>query len=876
VVFVIAVIRNLVIRAGADFSQMRREMQKAQKDLQDFGSKMKTALGALGAALGGIAIGMGIKDAIDDAIKVEAAMQQVNRMMGSSALEFSNWAKESSAAFNMSRSEAIRYGAIFSNLVGTFATDTAKTADYTKQLLKSSAIIAAATGRDMEDVMQRIRSGMLGNTEAVEDLGVNVQVSMMESTDAFKKFANGKSWEQLDFKVKSQILMFGILEQATKKYGDEMANNTASRIGAFTTQLKNAKLSLGQAFLPIVNIILPSLTAFASALARVMSLVAQFSQALFGKSIVSSAKATDAQAGAVGGLGDAYDEAGKKAKKAANSLAGFDEINSLGSGNKDDETDDAGLGANVDLGIGGGIGEATDEVSSKVREMADKVKKAFGEMSAFIVQHKEIIIAALYGIAAAFATLAVVKSVSLLLQGIGAAISLILSPIGLLVIAIAALAGAFTYFYRNNEGFRDKVNAIWEEIKVSLSAAWDWIVTAAKATWKGLEQFWATNGDAIIATFKATWEGIKTFLTSTFNFINTISLAIWGGMQAFWQRWGEDITRIFTSIWKTISSLMVDISKFIVEKLKVLAAFWNEYWPDIAKALINAWKVIWYFLEPFVGGIIKGLQMAWETFATLLTAIWADIKQIVSGVLDVIMGIVKIFIGVFTLNWSTLWDGIKQTTKGATDAVQGVISLVFDTIGGIIVTAASFIYGVYIGMMETLRDNSKKMWEGISGVISNVWDGIKDNIKNSINAITAMINNFIDKFNGIKISIPSINIPGVGPVGGFELGMPQIPRIPMLKRGGIVDGETNMGNYIAGEAGAEMIVPLENTSFVDKVASALGTAVLTAMQMGGGNKGGNGSKDINLIIDGTSIARAIAPYLNKENSRIGGAMITTG
>ncbi|WP_173186167.1 phage tail protein [Paenibacillus alginolyticus] len=853
---------------------MKRELQKAQKDLKDFGAKAKTAVGAISAALGGIVLGLGIKDVVDDAIKVEAAMQQINRMMGSSSAEFADWAKNSAGAFNMSRSEAIRFGATFSNLISTFATDTAKTSEYTKQLLKASSVIAAATGRDMEDVMERIRSGMLGNTEAIEDLGVNVQVSMMESTDAFKKFANGKSWDQLDFKTKQQIMLFGILEQTTKKYGDTLANNTASRIGAFTTQLKNAKLSLGQAFLPIINFILPSLTAFASALARVMSLVAQFSQALFGKSIVSQAKATDAQAAAVGGLGDAYADAGKKADKAAGSVAGFDEINSLGSGSKDDTNAIAGMGANVDLGIGGGVGEATDAVTSKVQEMADKVKKAFGEMSAFIVQHKEIIIAALYGIAAAFATLAVVKSVSLLLQGIGAAISLILSPIGLLVIGIAALAGAFTYFYRNNEAFRDKVNAVWEEIKVSLSAAWDWIVAAAKATWEGLEKFWATNGGAITATFKATWEGIKTFLTSTFNFINTISLAIWSGMQAFWQKWGDDITRIFTSIWKTISSLMVDISNFIVEKLKVLAAFWNQYWPDIANALINAWKVIWFFLEPFVGGIIKGLQLAWEAFAEMLTGIWDSIKQVISGVLDVIMGLVKVFIGVFTLDWNTLWEGIKQTTSGATEAVHGVIKLVFTAIFGTLKVALEAIHGLYTGMMETLRDNSKAMWEGISNVISNVWDGIKNNIKNSINAVTGMINGFIDKFNGIKISIPAINIPGVGPVGGFELGMPQIPKIPMLARGGIVDGATNMGNYIAGEAGSEMIVPLENSGFVEKVASALGTAVLTAMQMGGGNKGGSGDTILN--IDGVSIARAIAPYLNKENNRIGGAMITTG
>jgi hypothetical protein len=76
-----------------------------------------------------------------------------------------------------------------------------------------------------------------------------------------------------------------------------------------------------------------------------------------------------------------------------------------------------------------------------------------------------------------------------------------------------------------------------------------------------------------------------------------------------------------------------------------------------------------------------------------------------------------------------------------------------------------------------------------------------------------------------------------------------------------------MGGYIAGEAGKEMIVPLENTSFTDKIASALGTAVLTAMQMG--QSGQKSSGDIVLTLDGVALARVTKPYLDRETSRIG-------
>jgi hypothetical protein len=100
--------------------------------------------------------------------------------------------------------------------------------------------------------------------------------------------------------------------------------------------------------------------------------------------------------------------------------------------------------------------------------------------------------------------------------------------------------------------------------------------------------------------------------------------------------------------------------------------------------------------------------------------------------------------------------------------------------------------------------------------------------------------------------------------------MPNIPKIPRLARGGIVDGETNMGNYVAGEAGPEMIVPLENTSFTDKIASALGTAVMTAMTISqGNNKGGNTV----INIDGREVARALQSHNANETKRLGSSMI---
>lgn len=318
------------------------------------------------------------KYSVQTALEVQASMNQIQRLMGESSQAFLKWAENNALAFNMSKAEAIKYGSTYGNILAGFIKNQDKLAGYTAKLLETSSIIAQGTGRTMTDVMERIRSGLLGNTEAIEDLGVMVNVSMIESTEAFKKFANGQSWQQLDFQTQQQIRLMAILEQATKRYGDTLQDDVNNRISTFKALMKDSALNIGNAFLPIINAIMPILNAFASVIRTATAKLAEFIQLLFDKKVSS----TDGVAGAVnnatqglqgagnaagdladnlddagggaGNLADNVGKAGKAAKKAVKELRGlmgFDEINLLNKKNDDSDNDSGGSG-----GGGGGKG----------------------------------------------------------------------------------------------------------------------------------------------------------------------------------------------------------------------------------------------------------------------------------------------------------------------------------------------------------------------------------------------------------------------------------------------------------------------------------------------------------------------------------------
>ena len=311
------------------------------------------------------------------ALEVTAAVNQIKRQMGESSQTFLKWVNDNANAMNMGVGEATKYGAVYSNLFSGFIKDSNKLSAYTAKMLQTSAVVAEGSGRSITDVMERIRSGLLGNTEAIEDLGININVAMIQSTEAFKRFANGQSWDQLDYQTQQQIRLMAILEQATAKYGTTLSQSVNGSISLFKSLLKDSALNIGNAFLPIINAIMPVLNSFAMVLKNVTAKLAEFIALMFNK----KATVKDGVAGAVGdmngalqdaaggagdladamgdaddasgGMADNLDDTAKSAKKAVKELLGlmgFDEINLLGK--KDDSGDDEGAGK----GKGGGGG----------------------------------------------------------------------------------------------------------------------------------------------------------------------------------------------------------------------------------------------------------------------------------------------------------------------------------------------------------------------------------------------------------------------------------------------------------------------------------------------------------------------------------------
>ena len=204
--------------------------------------------------------------------------------------------------------------------------------------------------------------------------------------------------------------------------------------------------------------------------------------------------------------------------------------------------------------------------------------------------------AALTGIAVAAGAYQVammaVQGVTNLVAGAQAALNAVMAanPIGIVVVAIAALVAALIYLYNNNETVRNGITAAWEGIKSAITAAIEGISAALTAisefiasTWESITTTVSNAMTAIGEFIASTWESITTTVS---NAMTTIGTAVLDGFTALVNNLTEPLTNMKTAISDAFTSVK-----------------------DTAKGVIDS-AITWGsdLIDNFVSGIKKGFD----------------------------------------------------------------------------------------------------------------------------------------------------------------------------------------------------------------------------------------------------------------------------
>lgn len=287
--------------------------------------------------------------------------------------------------------------------------------------------------------------------------------------------------------------------------------------------------------------------------------------------------------------------------------------------------------------------------------------------------------------------------------------------------------------------------------------------------------------------------------------------------------------------------------------------------------------------------IIEGIKairseetLDWEAIKTHIETALTKVKNIITGVLMMVVGVllccsgVGIPLGVGLIiegvraiksDEALDWEKMKTSIENTMDKVKMYLLNAGAIVVGILLCATgvslplglalilsgikAFKTGETINsdlILNTVKDTwarIKNFWNAHIGYVfksewwSRKFDCIKQGMKNALNGVITVVENTINRVVGALNSF-SIKIPNWVPTyGGSSLGF-NIPyaHLPRLAKGGIVNNPGRGQAVIAGEAGAEAILPLQNNTewmdmLVDKVADSVSMNVVNRITIDG-------------------------------------------
>ena len=803
-----ATLDELKVMIDAEIAPFRKKMKEVENQVKGTSEQVKNATAkvreqsnSIGSTFGKLAkfagfavLGKKLLDvgmySTQTALEVSASMNQIKRQMGESSQSFLKWVNDNANAMNMGVGEATNYGAVYSNLFSGFIKDTNKLSAYTAKMLQTSAVVAEGTGRSITDVMERIRSGLLGNTEAIEDLGINVNVAMIESTEAFKRFANGQSWQQLDYQTQQQIRLMAILEQATAKYGDTLSNSVNGSISLFKSLMKDTALNLGNSMLPIINAIMPVLNSFAMVLKNVTAKLAEFIALMFNK----KATVKDGTAGAIGDMGnamkdaaggagdlaDAVDDAGdsaggladnlgdsaKNAKKAAKELLGlmgFDEINILQKP-KDDDTGGSGGGGGGGgkggKGKGGGGGPFKDilpeveltDMDNKFKSifdgLGDKLKGLFdylknlwdlfkkGFSLSFRWDSIERLKNALKGI---WQSIKDIFEDGTVLQAAARFGEKLAFALGQTTGALANVIMGIAVFIA--ESLNKSLNDTKLDIKSWLIRMFDIsgeIVEGLGNIAQSIGQIFydtitsepATNmGAGLISAFTYAFMGVEEITAKyTRDIIKAIEETITENQAG--------ITEMFTGLFKTVEP----IAQALSSSMKKLFESVNKVYDEHIKPLFESSSSL---MSDVVGSFVKGWNENIQPVLEKIGRGFADtIKNHIEPALEKIGGMIGSFADfskaineVFGPAISFIVEKLTVVLAPAIEYIGEVWRVLFNTISDVIGAIADIIKGVFDVITGLLTGDGEKIKEGFA----NIFGGLKDIVVSVFSGIIDLV-----------------------------------------------------------------------------------------------------------------------------------------
>lgn len=765
--------------------------------------------------------------------------------------------------------------------------------------------------------LNKALSGTLNNAlRTVGGLGARVFDTLQRAVDGLRAKLTQSSKNLAKFRnrlmsIVSGALVFNLISAGLRKTTEWMGSAALSS-ATLRAALGNLQGAASTAAAPLLQAILPALTAIANAAATAFYYIAQLVSFLTGKSIGASQSAAKAMG--------KYAKAAKSAGSAADgALAKFDELDVL------DKNSGGGAGAitpNYDFNTDNPF---LDEIMQAIKDgdwygvgqlIGEKLRDSLNAIPWPDIQDK----------AKAWATnIANCINGFIEVPGLWEAIGHTVAQ---------GLNTALIFADTLVQGIHwDSLGAGIARGLTTAVAELDWpllgrvLTDGMRAAILTLYSFvqtytgWADLGNSIAACINSAianipWMeaglGLSGFVV---GLLNTLIATVQG---TDWTTLGQNIVSMVSAIdWVGLFSAMGTLAIDVLQAINGILG--QVDWGAVGQKIMDCIEAVdWAGILSQLGEIINN---NWPLLLAILGA--ALLPQISTFILSTLLGAVLNALAVFIASvvasiglWplllvaavSVILAAIIETLRKHGDDIRAGVDKFGETIADIIRSAGEKVKEIWNGLWLTVKLIGMQLWEDItqgwndfwinigtaldsavadiqqgwndawtavSDFVSDIWDGITDTIETAINGIIGLVNGMISAIvggvngvigvlNGFGFDVPewAQDKLGVERVG-FNIDPITAPQIPYLAQGAVIP------------ANHEFLAVLGDQTNGTNIEAPLATIQQALAEV---MEAYTGQQDITIRFAGdlAQLARVLKPYIDKEENRRGAKLVTGG
>lgn len=250
---------SLIVKIGADLSDLNKALNDTDKKLQKFGGKMQDVGKGLSAAVTLPLVALGAAATKMAADAAESA-DKMTAVFGPATQDMNEWLGELRKTVPATTRELQDMSSGIQDLLVPLgmAPDAAK--GMTQEVVKLAADLASFNNIPMEEALERIRSGLVGQNEPLLKFGVAIDAAMVKT----KALEMGliREGEALDANARAQAAFALIQERTTAAHGNaaDTADSAANSMKFLMSSVKELAVSFGNVLLPVVTPMVQNLT----------------------------------------------------------------------------------------------------------------------------------------------------------------------------------------------------------------------------------------------------------------------------------------------------------------------------------------------------------------------------------------------------------------------------------------------------------------------------------------------------------------------------------------------------------------------------------------------------------------------------------------